>query len=202
MPTHAPLSHHFDLYAYWLSRRGVRIMPARRDLNPGDIPALLPYLMIVEKDAYQFRYRLVGSAIVREIGHDATGSIAGSYFADPGSAAETRAIFECVFRAAHPIFVTGEFCLKSGVNHSMSMLVLPLSDDGITMNMALASLLARFSRDVKASRDWLKGLPIKVSDVIDVSSAEDLKRLCLEWEQSALENAKPATAIRHQATME
>ena len=133
MPTQAPISHHLDLYDYWLGRRGARTMPARPDLNPGDIPSLLPYLMIVEKAGDQFRYRLVGSAIVREVGHDATGSFAGSYFADPKDAAEARAIWERVFTAAHPIFATGEFCFKSGVNHSMSMLELPLSDDGMTV---------------------------------------------------------------------
>jgi len=190
MPTQAPISHHLDLYDYWLSRRGLRVMPARRDLNPGDIPPLLPYLMIVEKARDQYRYRLVGSALVRAFGHDPTGSFAGSYFVE--SAGEVRAMFERVFTAARPLFSTGEFCVKPGVNHSMSMLELPLSDDGMTANMAVISLVGRFSLKVTASRDWLKGLRLKVNDVTDVSSAEYLKRHCLEWEQRAM-------GYRHQA---
>jgi hypothetical protein len=50
--------------------------PARSDLDPADIPALLPYMMLVEKVDDHFRWRLVGTAAVREIGRDLTGSIA------------------------------------------------------------------------------------------------------------------------------
>jgi hypothetical protein len=81
MPMQAPISHHLDLYSYWHSKRGTRNMPARSDMNPADIPRLLPYLLIVERAADQFRYRLVGSAIVDGLGYDATGGAVGSYLA-------------------------------------------------------------------------------------------------------------------------
>jgi hypothetical protein len=77
-------------------------MPARRDLDPGDIPALLPYLMIVDKVDDGFRYRLVGTATAREIGHDPTGSIVGSYALECAAAA--RAIYE---RGGHRTRVSG-----------------------------------------------------------------------------------------------
>jgi hypothetical protein len=51
----APLSHHRDLYAYWFSKRGSRSMPARGDVNPVDIPLLLPYLILVERAGEQLR---------------------------------------------------------------------------------------------------------------------------------------------------
>ena len=44
MPMLAPVSFHLDLYRYWLAKRGNGIMPARGDLEPGDIGLLLPYL--------------------------------------------------------------------------------------------------------------------------------------------------------------
>jgi hypothetical protein len=65
-------------------------MPARSDLNPGDIPKLLPYLMIIDKNDDRLRWRLVGTAAVREIGRDPTGSIVGSYITGPGSAAAQK----------------------------------------------------------------------------------------------------------------
>ncbi len=49
MPALAPVTHHLDLYAYWRATRGHRMMPARGDLNPGDIPTLLPHLILVDK---------------------------------------------------------------------------------------------------------------------------------------------------------
>src|SRR5262245_27027572 len=104
MPTQAPISHHLNLYAYWHSKRGARIMPARGDVGAADIPLLLPYLMIIEKDGDQFRYRLVGSAIVQEVGYDATGAAVGSYLVAPEDAAEARSIFRRVFTGACPVF--------------------------------------------------------------------------------------------------
>jgi hypothetical protein len=61
MPLSAPVSHHFDLYRYWRGKLEGRIAPARSDLDPADIPALLPYMMLVEKVDDQFRYRLLGA---------------------------------------------------------------------------------------------------------------------------------------------
>jgi hypothetical protein len=183
MVTRAPISHHLDLYAYWLAKRGSRTMPARRDFDPGDIPALLPYLMIVGKAGAQLRYRLVGTAVVHMIGHDATGTAVGSYLAAPAQAAEARAVFERVFTGAKPVFATGEFILKSGASLALSLLALPLSSNGTIVSMTISTLISRFNNRHTASRGWLKGLPVKVWDVADVSSAADLKALCLDWEQ-------------------
>ena len=183
MPAQAPIWHHLDLYRYWLDKRGSRPMPARTDLNPGDIPALLRYLMIIEKVDDQYRYRLVGTAVVQAVGRDLTGCLVGSYVSDPKSAVDVRLIYERAFRAARPFFATGSFTFKSGAKLTMSQLILPLSDDGVQVNMAVTTLAARFNFDLTASRNWLKGVPVKVCDVIEVGDAEELKKLCLEWEQ-------------------
>jgi hypothetical protein len=181
-----PISHHLSLYSYWLAKRASRSMPARSDLDPGDIPALLPHLMIVDKVEDRFRYRLVGTAVVRDVGHDATGSLIGSYIcsAAPESAASAQAIYERVFATARPAFATGGFKTTSGAPHNMSLLVLPLSGDGANVNMAVSTLASRFKLGVTASDDWLQGLPVKVSDVADVKDAADLEKRCLEWERN------------------
>ena len=119
MPAQAPVSHHLDLYRYWLAKRAGRTMPSRRDLNPGDICQLLPYLTIVDKVDGQLRYRLVGTAAVQQLGHDLTGSFVGSYVGTSESASALRAVSERVFTTAHPVFATGAFKLKSGSIHNM-----------------------------------------------------------------------------------
>jgi hypothetical protein len=160
-------------------------MPARSDLNPGDIPALLPHLMLVDKVDDRFRYRLVGTAVEQSVGHDATGSFVGSYLSNtaPEVAASALAIYDRVFTTAHPNFSTGEFDTKSGTPYNMSLLVLPLSDDGTNVNMAVSSLVTRLYFDFWASEDWLQGLPVRVRYAIDVASSEVLERLCLGWER-------------------
>jgi hypothetical protein len=159
-------------------------MPARNDINPADIGLLLPYVMIIEKKGDQFRYRLVGSAIARSMGYDATGTMVGSYVAAPDVAEEARAIFGRVFTNACPIFATGEYLPRSGACLSLSLLTLPLSDaERTVVSKTISTLVARISAELKPHRDWLKGLPVRVCDVIDVRNAPELEKLCLEWEQ-------------------
>src|SRR5262249_12362241 len=124
----------------------------------------------------------VGTAAAQQLGRDLTGGIVGSYVG-PQSAAALRAVSERVFTAAHPVFATGEFKMASGAIHNMSVLILPLSDDGAHVNMTVATRLARLSLDVRAGIDWLKGAPLKVGDAVKVSHIAELEKLCLDWER-------------------
>lgn len=58
------------LVAYWLDRRRGRTMPARRDIDPVDIPWVLPFIWLNDvvppataADGLRFRCRLAGEAI-------------------------------------------------------------------------------------------------------------------------------------------
>jgi hypothetical protein len=158
-------------------------MPARSDIDAADIPDLLPYIMIVEKAGDQFRYRLVGTAINRIVGYEATGVTVGSYLAAPEAAAEARAIFQRVYMDACPVFATGEFTFKSGLHLRLSLLTLPLSEDGSAVNMSISTLVARFPAGLTEKRGWLERQPAKVDDVLEVRDAAELERFCREWEQ-------------------
>jgi hypothetical protein len=179
----APVSHHLDLYRYWLAKRGDRAMPARSDIDPGEIRALLPYLTILDKADGQFRYRLHGSAVAQEIGRDMTGGIVGSYVSSPEAAAAMRAVCERVFARAQPVFSTGEFKVKSGSTYNVSVLFLPLSEDTVTVNMAVCTPVARCNFGVTPSPGWRESIPVKVGIVIDIHDAAELEKCCLEWEQ-------------------
>lgn len=181
----APISHHRDLFLYWERLRAGRAMPARSDLNPSDLRALLPYLTLIDHPDGQFRFRLVGTAVTQDLGRDMTGSLVGSYVSPPEYAAALQAIYEHVFSTAHPVFTTGEYRSASRAIHTISRLILPLSDDGKTVNMVVFTRISRFSRNVSAGIDWLKGAPGKVCDVVDVSSLAEIEALCLDWEQQA-----------------
>ncbi|MGQ0676013.1 MAG: PAS domain-containing protein [Rhodospirillales bacterium] len=53
--------------AYWQRIRAGREMPARADLNPAEIPKLLPYVILMDvlREPLDFRYWLVGTEIDR-----------------------------------------------------------------------------------------------------------------------------------------
>lgn len=58
------------LLSYWQDKRADRQLPARADIDPIDIPRLLPHigLIDVEHDPRRFHYRLVGSYMVTLFG--------------------------------------------------------------------------------------------------------------------------------------
>ena len=68
---------HRQLFDYWRSKVQAGRLPARKDIDPVDIPALLPWLTVIEVDWSQgsarFRIRLVGTGVVNRFGRDATG---------------------------------------------------------------------------------------------------------------------------------
>jgi len=183
----APVSFHLDLYRYWLSKRGRRAMPARGDIDPTEIPRLLPYIAIVHKIEGEFRFRLAGSAIARQFGHELTGEVVGSNVSNPEeSIAALRAVGERVFADAQPVFSTGWHQTRRGALHKVSVLLLPLSDDGRQVNMIIFTRIACFASNVQASRDWLAGTLFKLGDVVDVNSEADLAHRCTEWQRGCL----------------
>lgn len=77
------------LHRYWSDiRPGADAMPGRQHLDPADIPALLPAIRLydVHRDPWRFKYRLVGTELVRVLGHDPTGSWFDDTLAKDGGA--------------------------------------------------------------------------------------------------------------------
>jgi PAS domain len=63
------------LYRYWRSIHRPQGLPARQDIDPTAIPALLPRIWIldVQREPFRLRHRLVGTHIVELVGNDFTG---------------------------------------------------------------------------------------------------------------------------------
>jgi hypothetical protein len=185
MPLRAPVSYHLDLYRYWLAKRGSHTMPARSDIDPADIPALLPYMAIIHKVDGVFHYRLVGTAVAQEIGRDLTGHFVGSHVrGTPKSVAALQAIGDRIFATASPVFTISRYQTPSGSIHNLSVLSLPLSDNGVHVDRIVYTRIARFNFEVRASTDWLKDAPLIFDYVGDIHSAAELEKLCHDWERS------------------
>jgi hypothetical protein len=60
---------------YWERIRGAHAMPRRSDLDPVDIPKLLPFVMLVDvlDGPRDFRFRLIGTGIEAIISDDYAG---------------------------------------------------------------------------------------------------------------------------------
>jgi hypothetical protein len=126
------------LYDYWEGRRAGGRLPARRDLDPLDIPDLLPNLMLIDvASEAELRYRLVGTALVAHMGRDTTGLL----LQDGYSARVWEEIlpdYLYVIRKRRP-------CLRRNVavgprekRPACLRLLLPLAGDGERVDMLLA----------------------------------------------------------------
>ncbi len=126
------------LYEYWELKRGQRPMPARGDLDPIDMKALLPHLILIDvvSDERRYVYRLVGTREVEMRGADPTGkAIKDAYYAE--SADETMAYLDRVVATREPILYRGTYQPTSTRTQEEDVLFLPLSKSGSACDMIL-----------------------------------------------------------------
>jgi len=126
------------LHEYWKGRCRGRTMPARADIDPADLKALLPNLMIYQVDGPDlYSLRLVGSAIVAFVGQDFTGKVAGSAM----TAEAKHALYELlgdIVRTQTPRFRAGKaFWWQEKNYREYEACFLPLSTDGKSVNQIL-----------------------------------------------------------------
>ncbi|MBK8161264.1 MAG: PAS domain-containing protein [Rhodospirillaceae bacterium] len=128
---------------YWQQKCAGRAMPSRADIDPGDLRRFLPHITLVDvvDDPRRFVYRLVGTSEVELRGFDPTGkSVADAYFASSADAAllqyETTRVEKKPRYVADPFQMVDRFIGEED-------LFLPLSNDGVTVNMILVFSIAR-----------------------------------------------------------
>ena len=130
-----------QLYAYWDGRRNGRTMPSRADIDPLDIPRLLPFVVLVDvlNDPRDYQYRLVGTDVTESIGVDFTGTRL--------SESNSKKVFERIWvdydRAAdehQPVYTEDRVAWQGREFLRYKRIALPLSDDGEQVNMLLLGL--------------------------------------------------------------
>ena len=130
-----------QLHDYWDDRRAGRAMPARADLDPADIPRLLPNLILfdVEPGSERLKARLVGTNVVRMYGTDYT----GQYLDEIDFGDRRKAIlhdYMTCYRTKSMYVSEHTFWTTRDISYRVERLILPLSDDGETVTMLLSWL--------------------------------------------------------------
>jgi hypothetical protein len=144
-------------YDYWETKRGARAMPARADLDPIEMKSILPnvVLMDVLRDhkpgwPLDFRYRLMGSTVDAHMSRRFTGLCMSELpQQQPGS--EMWQNFSAVTTEAQPRFNRVPYVGPHRDFLSVIDLVMPLSNDGRTVNM-LISIVDFIPREINAPR--------------------------------------------------
>jgi hypothetical protein len=133
------------MFQYWDRKRGDRPMPARRDIDPTEVPKLLPHIRLTEirEGCTRFRYRLVGTAVVDAYGADFTGK-----YTDELYSGERKVYVERNYHIIHerkrPIFLRSRYVTLKGYDIIANRLLAPLSDNGADVDMVIAALTFEF----------------------------------------------------------
>lgn len=144
-----------ELYEYWLEKRGRQRMPSREDIDPSEISALLPHIMLIDVlDGERFRIRMVGTALDEATGLNATGRLIGEVMPDGAYADYVLALFQEIVREKCPVYAECEHGDPELVTHATIRLIMPLSEDNETVNGALVGQIFEAddaAADVKAA---------------------------------------------------
>lgn len=125
---------------YWRLRAAGKPMPSRADIDPCDIPKLLPDIMLVDVlPSGRYRYRLIGTSNAQEQGVNATGRHLDEVLPGPEYKAHVLALYDECVRTRRPLYSECRFLAPPRRNpeRHTKVLFLPLSEDGEAVNMVL-----------------------------------------------------------------
>ena len=129
-----------SFYDYWRSKCKSGRLPSRHDILPEDIPAQLPMTSLVERDNIsgetRYRFRLAGTGFWNLYNSE----IQGKYLDDLpiGCRADYWAkVFDNVISNAKPYVGVTRPNTPNGTHLAQFWVRLPLSDNGVDINMVL-----------------------------------------------------------------
>lgn len=127
------------LFEYWQSIHPEAGLPGRQHLDPLDIPQLLPNIWMIDvtRDPLRFRFRLVGTEIVKFVGRDVTGLWLDEFFEGYEASETFHAHRNCTLTGA-PAYRKGGVLFNPGqARFEAERLYLPLAQDGKEVDILL-----------------------------------------------------------------
>jgi len=134
-----PLVRRF--YDYWLSVAPPGRLPGRQHIAPEDIITLLPRLWMLDvfRDPLRFRYRLVGTEIVRSVQRELTGQWLDETQPESVSNPTLSNRYRFIVDTGRPTWRRGPTLWSRDPHHrSIENCLVPLATDGETVDKIFA----------------------------------------------------------------
>lgn len=139
-------------------------MPARADIDPTEIPRLLPDVMLVERlPEGRYRYRLIGTENQTAHGVNATGRFLDEVLPGPDYSAHVLALYDKCVAKRRSLY--SECLFFSPARHQperhTKVLFMPLSPDGETVNMVFVIQVFLYIDRATRERHFVEARPYK-----------------------------------------
>ena len=152
------------LYAYWRQKAANRSLPSRADLDPVEIPKLLPHIMLIDVlPSGGYHYRLIGTENARAHGINATGRSLDEVLPGPDYKAHVIALYDECVRTRRALYSECLFLSleQQGPERHTKVLFLPLSDDGASVNIVLVGQVFFYIDAAVRDRHFIDTPPYK-----------------------------------------
>jgi len=147
---------------YWRRQSDGKAMARRADVDPTDIPKLLPHVMLVEVlPSGRYRYRLIGTENAEAHGMNATGRYLDEVLPGPEYKAHVLGLYDECVRARRALYSECLFIspqLRAPERHT-KVLFLPLSEDGETVNQVFVVQVFFYIDQATRQRHFIEARP-------------------------------------------
>ena len=134
---------------YWQGKCAGDALPGRRDLDPTEIPRLLPHILLVDVLAGEprdFRFRLIGDAVRSRVHQNMTGRRMSEI---PHMREGTlRRHYDEVVATARPLAQRVEYVGPDRFVRAATHLLMPLAADGVRVDMVFGVVEFALDRSV------------------------------------------------------
>jgi hypothetical protein len=151
-------------YAYWRRKAAGRPMPRRRDIDPVEIPKLLPAVMLVDVEpGGRYRYRLIGTENSQAQGIKATGRyldevLPGEEYRNHVLGLYDESVRNCQALYSECLFLSPE---RLAPERHTKVLFMPLSENGDTVNMVFVLQIFLYIEQGTRERHFLDSPPYR-----------------------------------------
>lgn len=139
-------------------------MPSRAQIDPIEIPKLLPHVMLVEVTADgRYRYRLIGTENERAQGINATGRFIDEVLKGPEYKAHVIGLYDTVVRERRSIYSEVLFLSPEvgAIERHTKILFMPLSDDDQAVNLVFVMQIFLYIDQATRDRHFIDARPYK-----------------------------------------
>ncbi len=149
---------------YWRRKAAGKAMARRADIDPVDIPKLLPDVMLVDVlPSGRYRYRLIGTENADAHGMNATGRYLDEVLPGPEYKAHVLGLYDECIRSRRPLYSE---CLFISPQHRVperhtKVLFLPLSEDGETVNQVFVVQVFFYIDHATRRQHFIEARPYK-----------------------------------------